>query len=98
MTRLLAYSALRLGLFTALFALLMFLGIEWWISAVVATLMAFAISYIFFHRQRIEVAKDVERLVSRRKSSDDDAAAEDGATEDARALEGDGLDHRKGEK
>lgn len=89
----LAYSALRLGLFTALFALLMFLGIEWWISAVVATVMAFAISYIFFYRQRIEVAKDVEHMVSRSKANDADAAAED-ATE----LEGDSLDHRKGEK
>lgn len=94
----LVYSALRIGLFTGLFVLLMFLGIEWWISALVATVMAFSISYIFFYRQRLDAAKDVELLVSRRKGSDDDAAAEDSATEDATASEGDSLDHRKSEK
>jgi len=79
MTRWITYSLLRLGLFTGLFVLLMALGIEWWISALLATAMAFAISYIFFYRQRAELARGLERLVQKQKDNDPDAQAEDEA-------------------
>jgi hypothetical protein len=86
MTPWVRYSIIRIGLFAVLFALLMVTGIEWWISALVATVMAFSISYIFFVRQRDALARDLARRVERKNSSDDDAAAED----DAIASEGDG--------
>lgn len=86
MTPWVRYSIIRIGLFAVLFALLMVTGIEWWISALVATLMAFSISYIFFVRQRDALAHDLARRVGRTTSSDEDAAAED----DAIASEGDG--------
>ena len=86
MTPWVRYSIIRIGLFAVLFALLMVTGIEWWISALVATVMAFSISYIFFVRQRDALARDLARRVERKTSSDDDAAAED----DAIASEGDG--------
>jgi hypothetical protein len=86
MTPWVRYSIIRIGLFAVLFALLMVTGIEWWISALVATVMAFTISYIFFVRQRDALARDLARRVERKNSSDDDAAAED----DAVASEGDG--------
>ena len=85
MTPWVRYSIIRIGLFAALFAVLMVTGIEWWISALVATVMAFSISYIFFVRQRDALARDLARRVERKSSSDDDAAAED----DAIASEGD---------
>ena len=85
MTPWVRYSIIRIGLFAVLFALLMVTGIEWWISALVATVMAFSISYIFFVRQRDALARDLARRVERKNSSDDDAAAED----DAVASEGD---------
>lgn len=86
MTPWVRYSIIRIGLFAVLFALLMVTGIEWWISALVATVMAFSISYIFFVRQRDALARDLARLVERKTSSDEDAVAED----DAIASEGDG--------
>lgn len=86
MTPWVRYSIIRIGLFAVLFALLMVTGIEWWISALLATVMAFSISYIFFVRQRDALARDLARRVERKTSSDEDAAAEDGAI----ASEGDG--------
>jgi hypothetical protein len=93
MSRWITYSLLRLGLFTGLFVLLMVLGIEWWVSALLATAIAFTISYIFFYRQRAELAKDMERLVARQKDKDPDAQAEDGIP-----LEGDSPRQSTGEE
>lgn len=86
MARWITYSLVRLGLFAALFAVLMVLGIEWWISALLATVMAFALAYIFFYRQRQALAADLERMVTKNKAPDADSAVEDGLVES----EGDG--------
>jgi inner membrane protein involved in colicin E2 resistance len=59
------YSALRVGVFLVLFALLFALtntiGLQpaWLIAAVVAALLALCISYIFFRPLRERVALDV---------------------------------------
>jgi Ca2+/Na+ antiporter len=79
MTRWISYSLIRLGIFTAIFVLLMVLGLEWWVSALLATVMAFALSYIFFYRQRAELAKDLENRVTRRRNVDPDSQSEDDA-------------------
>jgi hypothetical protein len=79
MTRWITYSVIRLGIFTAIFLILFSLGIEWWISALLSTAMAFAISYIFFYRQRAELAKDLRRMVEKNKTLDQDSQHEDDA-------------------
>lgn len=81
MTPWVRYSVIRIGLFAVLFALLMVTGVEWWISALVATVMGFSISYIFFIRQRDALARDLARRLESKRKPDDDAAAEDDAIE-----------------
>jgi hypothetical protein len=91
MTRWISYSLIRLGIFTAIFVILMSLGLEWWVSALLATVIAFALSYIFFYRQRAELARDIQVRVERNKKKDVDSALED------ELLDSDGESESKGE-
>lgn len=84
MTQWIRYSVIRIGLFALLFAALFTLGLEWWLSAVLATVIAFAVSYIFFARQRDVLARNLEARAVQKKNPDPDADAED-----ALGLEGD---------
>lgn len=73
------------------FTLLMLAQVDWWLSALIAAILGFAISYIFFGKLRDAVALDI---VARRAgpSHDPDRDAEDGAadlSEEIRNLEGD---------
>lgn len=70
------YSLLRVGLFAAVFAILMLLGIEWWLSAIVAAVVGLCVSYIFFGRLRDRVTRDI---ATRRETpaTDVDADVED---------------------
>jgi hypothetical protein len=77
MTPWIRYSIIRIGLFAAAFALLMVLNIVWWASALLATVIAFALSYIFFVRQRDKLAEDLATRLERSKQPDFDALAED---------------------
>ncbi|MGX5681049.1 DUF4229 domain-containing protein [Schumannella luteola] len=71
-----AYSLLRVGLFLAAFAVLMLLGIEWWLSAIIAAIIGLCVSYIFFGRLRERVTRDIaERRAT--PSRDVDADVED---------------------
>jgi uncharacterized membrane protein len=54
-----AYSLLRVGLFTVFFAVLFLLGLEWWLAAVIAAALGFCVAYIFFRRLRERVAVDL---------------------------------------
>jgi len=92
MTRWISYSLIRLGIFTAIFVILMSLGLEWWVSALLATVIAFALSYIFFYRQRAELASDIQARVERNKKKDVDSALED------ELLDSDGESESKGER
>lgn len=56
------YSILRIALFGALLAIMMILGVQWWIAAPAAAIVGLCIAYIFFARQRDEVAKDLYAL------------------------------------
>lgn len=65
--------------------------VEWWLSAIIAAILGFAISYIFFGKLRDAVALDI---VARRSgpSHDPDRDAEDVAADlsaENRDLEGD---------
>ncbi|MBH0130837.1 DUF4229 domain-containing protein [Salinibacterium sp. NK8237] len=75
-----AYSLLRVGVFAAAFTVLMVANVETWIAAVIAAILGFAVSYVFFGKLRDAVALD---LASRRgrPSHDPDRDAEDAAVE-----------------
>jgi len=75
-----AYTLLRLGLFAGVFTLLMISGVEPWLSAVIAAILGFAISYVFFSKLRDAVALSL--AASReRPSHDPDRDAEDAAAD-----------------
>jgi hypothetical protein len=59
-TRWILYSLFRVGLFAAALAAMLLLGLEWWVAAIVATVVAFAISYIFFSEPRDALAQDLQ--------------------------------------
>ena len=76
----LTYSLARLGIFAVVFALLYFVGITWWVSAIFALVVSTAAAYIFLAGTRQKMADSVrERLEQRQKKQmiDDDARAED---------------------
>lgn len=81
--RWLLYTLLRLGLFAGVFAILMLLGIWWWLSAIFAMLISFAVSYIFFRNTRDQLALDLQR---RREQPEvhPDAEAEDAVDDQMR--------------
>lgn len=57
--RIVVYSIVRVALVAIPFAVLMMLGIWWWVSAIIATVIAACASYLFLNRQRDEVAEVV---------------------------------------
>lgn len=69
-TRWVLYSLFRVGLFAAALVAMLLLGLWWWVAAIVATVVAFAISYIFFNEPRDALAQDIH---ARRQSADTDA-------------------------
>jgi membrane protein implicated in regulation of membrane protease activity len=83
----LIYSLVRLALLAAVFALLYWLlppGL-WWLSALAATIIALALSYLFLGRLRGRVSADLAARTQRRREShplDPDATAEDTEAED----------------
>ncbi|MBH0025043.1 DUF4229 domain-containing protein [Salinibacterium sp. SWN248] len=85
-----AYSLLRVGVFAAAFTVLMIANVEPWIAALIAAILGFAISYVFFSKLRDAVALD---LASRRgrpahdpdRDAEDAAADRDAAEADAEA-------------
>lgn len=71
------YSLARLSVFVVAFAVLMLIGIEWWISALVAAVIGLCISYIFFTKLRNAVALDIAERRARKPEEHVDALAED---------------------
>lgn len=60
------YSLLRLALFAAALTLLLLLSVPGWIAAIVAAIISFCVSYLFFGRQRAKVAA----LMARSRDAD----------------------------
>ncbi|ABM06336.1 MULTISPECIES: DUF4229 domain-containing protein [Micrococcaceae] len=87
MVAFLKYSLIRLALFAPLLVLFAFLGVGWILAVIFAGLIAFAISYLFFQKQRdAATAAMRERFSGRAKpirtaGEVEDAAAEDGLVE-----------------
>ncbi|MDO9589665.1 MAG: DUF4229 domain-containing protein [Microcella sp.] len=72
------YSLLRLGLFGGALGILLALGLDWWWAAIVASIVAMTVSYIFFTSLRDAVATDLHARRTR-PAVDPDAQAEDAA-------------------
>jgi hypothetical protein len=78
------YSLIRLALFVPLFALFSFLQIGMLLSAVCAGLIAFAISYLFFQKQRDAATATLhERFSGRAKPIRTAGEVEDADAEDS---------------
>lgn len=77
------YSLIRLALFVPLFALFVFLQLGWLLAVVCAGLISFALSYLFFQKQRDAAAASLHARFSgrakplRTAGEVDDAEAED---------------------
>jgi len=65
------YSLLRIAFFAVPFAALMLLGWAWWLSAIVATLVAVSLSVIFLSKPREAAAKSVYDWRNRDRTRDD---------------------------
>jgi uncharacterized membrane protein len=70
------YTLVRVGLFALTFVVLMLVGLEGWLAAILAAVLAFLVSYIFFRGMRARVATE---LAAARANSDKrrDEAVED---------------------
>jgi hypothetical protein len=75
----LPYTLLRLVSFIVPLAVLLALGVEGWISALVAAVIGVCVSYIFFARSRSVVAQQIHTARTREKP----LVREDDAVEDA---------------
>lgn len=79
----LKYSLIRLALFAPLFALFVYLQLGWLLAALCAGMMAFAISFLFFQKQRDQATASLHNRFSgkakplRTAGEVDDAEAED---------------------
>lgn len=77
------YSLIRLALFVPLFALFVFLQLGWLLAVVCAGLISFALSYLFFQKQRDAATASLHARFSgrakplRSAGEVDDAEAED---------------------
>lgn len=69
----LSYTLIRLGLFAGVLAVLLLLGVEGWIAALIAAVVGLCVAYIFFRPQRDQLIESVRRSPE----------AEDEAVEDA---------------
>lgn len=80
----LKYSLLRLGLFAAVFLLLAW-GLRWGVftAGIVALVIAFAVSYLFFNKLRLQANEDIRKAFSKTSANKTGAQLADEAVEDA---------------
>ncbi len=78
------FSLLRLVLFAACFALLWWVGMRSWITAVVAAFLAWGISYAALSGPRDAAARYLADRSQRTRRTEDDASVEDAADDAAR--------------
>lgn len=73
------YALLRVGVFAAVFVLLLLVRYDlWWLWAVVAAVISLCVGYIFFGRLRDAAARDAADRRAARASGNSDESAEDG--------------------
>lgn len=79
----LKYSLIRLVLFVPLFALFVYLQLGWLLAALCAGMMAFAISFLFFQKQRDAATASIhQRFSGKAKPLRSAGEVEDAAVED----------------
>jgi hypothetical protein len=84
MVAFLKYSLIRLALFAPLFVLFMFLQLGALLSVVCAALIAFAVSYLFFQKQRDDAAAALhDRFTGKTKPVRNAGEAADADAEDS---------------
>jgi len=81
----LLYTILRVLLFAVPFAVLMVLGVWWWVSAIAAAIIAACVSYLFLSRQRDAVSERVHAWRQGGASRDDDNEVENAVLDDNEA-------------
>lgn len=70
----LVYTALRLAIFGVPFALLLLLGLEWWLAAIAAAIIGLCVSYLALGGLRARVAESLAAARATPRESADDAA------------------------
>lgn len=71
--KIMIFTILRLAFLLVPFVVLMLLGIPWWASALIATVIGLCLSYLFLHRQRSDVSEAIEEIrLSPKKDADND--------------------------
>jgi hypothetical protein len=76
----LTYTVLRLLVFAVPLAILLLLGVVWWLAVIAAALIGLCLSYIFLSRPRNAVSSDLYAVRHREKPApSEDADAEDAA-------------------
>ncbi|MEN0084549.1 MAG: DUF4229 domain-containing protein [Leifsonia sp.] len=78
------YTVLRLLVFAVPLAILLLVGVVWWLAVIAAALIGLCLSYIFLSRPRNAVSSDLYAVRHRDKpvrSEDDDV--EDAAVDEA---------------
>ena len=86
------YTVLRLLVFAVPLAILLLIGVVWWLAVIAAALIGLCLSYIFLSRPRNAVSSDLYAVRHRDtpvRSEDDDVedAAVDGAVVDDASVE-----------
>jgi len=80
----LSYSLLRLAAFAVPLVILLWLGLDPWIAAVVAAIIGVCVSYIFFASWRSQVSAEIYDARKHKKSASSvDEDIEDQAVEQA---------------
>lgn len=71
------YSLVRIGISALALTVLMLVGLEWWLAALLAAVIGFLVSYIFFAKLRDAVTADIVARREAPEQKNDDALAED---------------------
>lgn len=77
------YSVIRIALFAGAFALLLLLGVDGVIAAIIAALVGLCVSYIFLSRERDAVASALASRIAKPRAEHNADAAEDEALDRA---------------
>jgi divalent metal cation (Fe/Co/Zn/Cd) transporter len=70
------YSLVRVGVFAIALAVLLVVGLDWWLAAILAAVIGLCVAYIFFGKLRDAVALDLADRRGR-ASTDSDTQVED---------------------
>lgn len=65
------YSLIRLGLFAVTLTVLMLLGVEGWLAAIIAAVIGLSVAYIFFRPQRDELIASVRKAPTADEDAED---------------------------